>query len=125
MSKFYLKCINIAMTDENDALEISRCFKIDSYYNFIANGVNTLRRPGVYKYFSGLAAVPPGAIVNVENTYYEITSQIKNYKVDYSKSISELFQEIKIILGEFKNKTVFFKRHTTLGPNEIMGKKKI
>jgi len=92
--------------DENDALETSRCFKIDSYYNFIANGINTLRRPGVYKYFSGLAAVPPGAIVNVENTHYEITSQIKNYKVDYSKSISDLFQEIKTILGEFKNKRI-------------------
>lgn len=92
--------------DENDALEISRQFNIDSYYNFIANGVNTLRRPGVYKYFSGLAAVPPGTIVNVEKTQYEITSQVKNYKVDYSKSISELFQEIKIILGEFKNKRV-------------------
>lgn len=92
--------------DESDAIEIARGFKIDSYYNFLSNGVNTLRRPGVYKYFSGLAAVPPGAIVNTENTHYEITSQIKNYKVDYSKSISELFQEIKIILGEFDNKTI-------------------
>ena len=56
--------------DESDAIEIARGFKIDSYYNFLSNGINTLRRPGVYKYFSGLAAVPPGAIVNTENTHY-------------------------------------------------------
>ena len=75
----YYSIYKNVFVDVNDALETSRCFKIDSYYNFIANGINTLRRPGVYKYFSGLAAVPPGAIVNVENTHYEITSQIKNY----------------------------------------------
>lgn len=92
--------------DENDAIEIARCFKNDSYYNFLSNGTNTLRRPGVYKYFSGLAAVPPGAIVDAENTHYEITSQIKNYKVNYSKSISELLKEIQIILKEFNNKTI-------------------
>ena len=92
--------------NENDALEKARSIKTDSYYNFLTNGINTLRRPGAYKYFSGLAAVPPGAIVNAEKTHYEITSQIKRHCVDYSKSISELYREIQNILDELSGKKI-------------------
>ena len=88
------------------AFEKAGSFELDSYYNFLSNGINTLRRPGTYKYFLGLAAIPPGTIVNTENDYYEIISPVKKYKIDYSKSISELFKEIKVILDAFKNKRI-------------------
>jgi hypothetical protein len=92
--------------DENEAIDLARSFKTDSYYNFMSNGMNTLRRPGIYKYFSGLAAIPPGTIVNAEINHYEINSQIKNYKIDYSKSISDLLREIQTILSGFNDKKI-------------------
>jgi hypothetical protein len=92
--------------DENTALEIAISFKAELYHNFLSNGLNTLRRPGKYHYFSGLAAVPPGSIINVGNYQYEILSSINVYEVNNSRSFSDLFFEIETILQELSGKSI-------------------
>ena len=49
--------------DELEALNQVLSFKHEDYYNFLSNGLNTLRRPGTYKYFNCLAAVPPQTLI--------------------------------------------------------------
>lgn len=91
---------------ENHANEIATLFKIDSYYNFLSNGINTLRRRGKYKYFSGLAAIPPGAIAYTSNSNYQIIDDVKRYTVKYTLSIDELHNEIQLLLAKFEDKKI-------------------
>lgn len=102
----YYSVDNNDFVNENEAIELSKVFNIDSYYNFLQNGLNTLRRPGVYKYFSGLASIPPGSVMVADKNHYQIISSINNFEVNYCKSSKDLMLEIKNRLNDFGNKKI-------------------
>jgi len=92
--------------DEKEAIIQSADFSSSAYYDFKFNGLYTLRQPGKYKYFQGLAAIPPKTIINTESTYYEIISNTPNYKISSSYNLDYLREYLELIKHEFLGKKI-------------------
>lgn len=91
---------------ELEALNQVLSSTVEDYYNFISNGLNTLRRPGTYKYFNGLAAVPPQTLIKVDKANYHILENIPQHKINPKYSLTHLKNEIKLLLQKYEGKKI-------------------
>jgi hypothetical protein len=91
---------------ELEALNQASSITHEDYYNFISNGLNTLRRPGTYKYFNGLAAVPPQTLIKVDKANYHILENIPQHKINPNYSLTDLKNEIKFLLQKYEGKKI-------------------
>lgn len=81
-------------------------FNSSAYYNFKSNGLNTLRSPGSYKYFQGLAAIPPKTSIEVHKKHYIITNNIPKYKINLSYKLNNLNSSIESLCHQFRGKKI-------------------
>lgn len=94
------------VVNEQEALDQVSSATIDCYNNFKSNGLNTLRRPGTYNYFAGLASIPPETVFQVHNNHYQILDSTKPQIISYSKTIDDLLLEVEKILLKFQKKKI-------------------
>ncbi len=102
----YFNAHSNKIIDEVEALNQALCFKYEDYYNFLSNGLNTLRCPGSYKYFNGLAAFPPQTIIKIDTANYHILENIPQYKILPKSSLINLKYEIKLLLKKYAGKKI-------------------
>ena len=89
---YYSKHYNEIVSDEIAIIQASS-LTINAYNNFIENGLYTLRHPGRYKYFEGLAAIPPKTRISLSSDHYEIISNISNYLIKDTYTIKDLLEK--------------------------------
>lgn len=94
------------IVNEFEALTQVVSLKNEDYYNFLSNGLNTLRHPGTYKYFNSLAAVPPQSLIKVGKENYQILKNIPQYKINPNYSLIDLEIEIKFLLQKYAGKKI-------------------
>ena len=75
-----------------------------AYNNFLKNGLYTLRQPGRYKFFEGLASIPPKTKISISKEYYEIISNVSNYFIKDTYTLKDLLLNIESNINNFKNK---------------------
>lgn len=92
------------IVDELDALNQSINFCVQDYRNFLSNGLNTLRRPGKYKYFSGLASIPPRTAIKVDKESYTIFENLSQHKTNFNYTLFNLEKEIEFLLNKYEGK---------------------
>ena len=100
---YYSKHYNEIISDEIAIIQASS-LTINAYNNFIENGLYTLRHPGRYKYFEGLAAIPPKTRISLSSGHYEIISNISNYLIKDTYTIKDLLENVEFIINNFRNK---------------------
>ena len=102
---YYSKHYNEIISDEIAIIQASS-LTINAYNNFIENGLYTLRHPGRYKYFEGLAAIPPKTRISISSDHYEIISNISNYLIKDTYTIKDLLENVEFIINNFRNKKI-------------------
>lgn len=102
----YYSASHNKIVDDSEALNISLNLKINDYHNLIDNGLNTLRNTGKYKYFVGLASIPPRSIIKAHDDYYEVISCLDKNKYDKFVNKEKLLKEVTKIIGNFSNAKV-------------------
>ena len=102
----YYSASHNKIVDDSEALNISLNLKINDYHNLIDNGLHTLRNTGKYKYFVGLASIPPRSIIKAHDDYYEVISCLDKNKYDKFVNKEKLLKEVTKIIGNFSNAKV-------------------
>jgi asparagine synthetase B (glutamine-hydrolysing) len=102
----YYNAYSNRIIDEDKALKQALSSKSEDYYNFLSNGLNTLRSPGSYKYFNGLAALPPQTRIKVDIEHYHILENIPKYKISPEFGLIHLKNEVKTLLKKYTGKKI-------------------
>lgn len=100
----YYSAYTNKVVDELEALNQSLSFNLQDYRNFLSNGLNTLRRPGKYKYFSGLASIPPRTAIKIDKESFTIFENLSQQKSNFQFDKVNLLKEIEFLLKDFEGK---------------------
>lgn len=102
----YYNAYSNKIIDEDEALNQALSSKSEDYFNFLSNGLNTLRSPSSYKYFNGLAALPPQTTIKIDIENYQIIENIPQYKICPEFRLIHLKNEIKSVLKKYSGKKI-------------------
>ncbi len=91
--------------EEDEACRQTSVVNILTYKDYLDNGLNTLRSPGTYKYFEGVASIPPRTNVELDRESYNVISNIDSYKIHRSYTIDDLKECVKELSNKYSNKT--------------------
>ena len=102
---YYSVQSNEIISEEN-AIFQACSLTTNAYNNFFKNGLYTLRQPGRYKFFEGLASIPPKTKISINKEHYEIISNVSNYFIKDTYTLKDLLLNIESNINNFKNKKI-------------------